>query len=208
MHDKYAYERIEMALHDATILRTLACGIAGLSVVADSLSAIKHATVHPVRDDNGLVVDYLVDGEFPIYGNDDDRADDIAVGIVRTFMEKIRRQPTYRGAVHTQSVLTITSNVVYGKATGATPDGRPAGAPFAPGANPMNGRDSHGMLASALSVAKIPYDQSQDGISLTSTVLPAGLGRTPEERAGNLVGLLDAYILSSGFHMNVNVLNR
>jgi formate C-acetyltransferase len=208
MHDKYAYERIEMALHDATILRTLACGIAGLSVVADSLSAIKYATVHPVRGDHGLVVDYLVDGEFPTYGNDDDRADDIAVGIVRTFMEKIRRQPTYRGAVHTQSVLTITSNVVYGKVTGNTPDGRRAGAPFAPGANPMNGRDTHGMLASALSVAKLPYDESADGISLTATVIPSGLGHTPQERAQNLVGLLDAYVVSHGFHINVNVLNR
>jgi formate C-acetyltransferase len=208
MHDKYAYERIEMALHDATILRTLACGIAGLSVVADSLSAIKYATVHPVRDDNGLVIDYLVDGEYPTYGNDDDRADDIAVGIVRTFMEKIRRQPTYRGAVHTQSVLTITSNVVYGKATGNTPDGRRSGAPFAPGANPMNGRDTHGMLASALSVAKLPYDESEDGISLTATVIPSGLGHTPAERAQNLVGLLDAYVVSRGFHMNVNVLTR
>jgi formate C-acetyltransferase len=208
MHDKYAYERIEMALHDATILRTLACGIAGLSVVADSLSAIKYATVHPVRDDNGLVIDYLVDGEYPTYGNDDDRADDIAVGIVRTFMEKIRRQPTYRGAVHTQSVLTITSNVVYGKATGNTPDGRRSGAPFAPGANPMNGRDTHGMLASALSVAKLPYDESEDGISLTATVIPSGLGHTPAERAQNLVGLLDAYVVSRGFHMNVNVLTK
>ena len=188
--------------------RVLACGIAGLSVVADSLSAIKYATVHPVRDDNGLVIDYLVDGEYPVYGNDDDRADDIAVGIVRTFMEKIRRQPTYRGAVHTQSVLTITSNVVYGKATGNTPDGRRAGAPFAPGANPMNGRDTHGMLASALSVAKLPYDESADGISLTATVIPSGLGHTPAERAQNLVGLLDAYIVSHGFHINVNVLNR
>jgi len=208
MHDKYAYERIEMALHDATILRTLACGIAGLSVVADSLSAIKYATVHPVRTDTGLVVDYLIDGDFPTYGNDDDRADDIAIGIVRTFMEKIRRQPTYRGAVHTQSVLTITSNVVYGKATGNTPDGRRAGEPFAPGANPMNGRDTHGMLASALSIAKLPYDQSADGISLTATVIPSGLGHTPLERAQNLVGLLDAYIVSHGFHINVNVLNR
>ena len=208
MHDKYAYERLEMALHDKTILRTLACGIAGLSVVADSLSAIKYATVHPVRDENGLVVDYLVDGEFPSYGNDDDRADDIAVGIVGAFMEKIRRQPTYRGAVHTQSVLTITSNVVYGKKTGNTPDGRRAGEPFAPGANPMNGRDTHGMLASALSVAKLPYQESEDGISLTATVIPSGLGRTPQERAQNLVGLLDAYVVSKGFHMNVNVLNK
>ena len=170
--------------------------------------AIKYATVHPVRNDTGLVVDYLVDGEFPTYGNDDDRADDIAVGIVRTFMEKIRRQPTYRGAVHTQSVLTITSNVVYGKVTGNTPDGRRAGAPFAPGANPMNGRDTHGMLASALSVAKLPYGESQDGISLTATVVPAGLGHTPAEQATNLVGLLDAYTNEHGFHLNVNVLNR
>lgn len=208
MHDKYAYERLEMALHDAEILRTMACGIAGLSVVADSLAAIKYAKVHPVRVPGGLITGYVVDGDFPTYGNDDDRADDIAVGLVESFMDRLRLLVPYRGAVATQSVLTITSNVVYGKATGATPDGRPAGAPFAPGANPMNGRDSHGMLASALSVAKIPYEQSQDGISLTSTVLPAGLGRTPEERAGNLVGLLDAYILSNGFHMNVNVLNR
>jgi formate C-acetyltransferase len=208
MHDKYAYERLEMALHDKTILRTLACGIAGLSVVVDSLAAVKYATVHPVRDESGLIVDYLVDGDFPTYGNDDDRADDIAVSIVRSFMEKVRRQPAYRGATHTQSVLTITSNVVYGKKTGNTPDGRRQGQPFAPGANPMNGRDTHGMLASALSVAKLPYDQSADGISLTATVIPAGLGRTPTEQATNLVGLLDAYVISHGFHMNVNVLNK
>ena len=208
MHDKYAYERIEMALHDRAVLRTLACGIAGLSVAADSLSAIKHATVRPVRDDTGLVVDYAVEGDFPTYGNDDDRVDDIAVELVRSFMAKIRRQPTYRNARHTQSVLTITSNVVYGKHTGNTPDGRRTGEPFAPGANPMNGRDSHGMLASALSVAKLPYDDAQDGISLTSTVVPSGLGRTREEQVGNLVGLLDAYNVSQGFHMNINVLNR
>ncbi len=208
MHDKYAYERLEMALHDKSILRTLACGIAGLSVVADSLSAIKHAKVHPVRDENGLVTDYLVDGDFPTFGNDDDRVDSIAVDIVREFMEKVRRQPSYRGAVHTQSVLTITSNVVYGKATGNTPDGRRKGEPFAPGANPMNGRDRHGMLTSALSVAKLPYDQAQDGISLTSTVVPSSLGRTRDEQVPNLVGLLDGYMVSSGFHMNVNVLNR
>jgi formate C-acetyltransferase len=208
MHDKYAYERLEMALHDGKILRTLACGIAGLSVVADSLSAVKFAQVHPVRDESGLVTDYLVDGEFPTYGNDDDRVDDIAVDIVRSFMAKVRAQPSYRGAVHTQSVLTITSNVVYGKATGNTPDGRRQGEPFAPGANPMNGRDSHGMLTSALSVAKLPYEAAQDGISLTATVLPAGLGRTKDDQVDHLVGLLDAYMVSRGFHINVNVLNR
>lgn len=207
-HDKYAYERIEMALHDRAILRTLACGIAGLSVATDSLSAIKYATVTPVRDETGLVVDYVVEGEYPTYGNDDDRADEIAVELVRSFMEKIRRQPTYRNAKHTQSVLTITSNVVYGKHTGNTPDGRRAGEPFAPGANPMNGRDSHGMLASALSVAKLPYDEAEDGISLTSTVVPSGLGRDRAEQVTNLVGLLDGYTVSHGFHVNINVLNR
>ncbi|GAA3623276.1 formate C-acetyltransferase [Microlunatus ginsengisoli] len=208
MHDKYAYERLEMALHDKEILRTMACGIAGLSVVTDSLSAIKYAHVEPIRDETGLVVDYVVDGEFPTYGNDDDRADEIAADIVHRFMEKVRRQPTYRNSKATQSVLTITSNVVYGKATGNTPDGRRQGEPFAPGANPMNGRDRHGMLASALSVAKLPYDQAQDGISLTATVVPSGLGRTTDEQVGNLVGLLDAYVVSEGFHINVNVLNR
>lgn len=208
MHDKYAYERIEMALHDKEILRTMACGIAGLSVVADSLSAIKYATVTPVRDEDGLVTDYVIDGDFPKYGNDDDRADDIAVAIVKSFMEKIRAQKTYRNSLHTQSVLTITSNVVYGKATGNTPDGRRAGEPFAPGANPMNGRDSHGMLASAMSVAKLPYSEAMDGISLTSTVVPSGLGRERDEQITNLVGLMDAYNVQSGYHLNVNVLNR
>lgn len=208
MHDKYAYERLEMALHDRSILRTMACGIAGLSVVADSLSAIRYATVRPVRDETGLVVDYVTEGDFPTYGNDDDRADDIAVEIVRDFMDKIRAQKTYRDSLHTQSVLTITSNVVYGKATGNTPDGRRQGEPFAPGANPMNGRDSHGMLASALSVAKLPYSEAMDGISLTSTVVPSGLGRTKDEQVANLVGLLDGYTVSAGFHVNINVLNR
>jgi formate C-acetyltransferase len=207
-HDKYAYERLEMALHDRVILRTLACGIAGLSVVTDSLSAIKYATVRPVRDESGLVVDYVTEGDYPLFGNDDDRADEIAVDLVRRFMEKVRRQPTYRDAKHTQSVLTITSNVVYGKHTGNTPDGRRKGEPFAPGANPMNGRDSHGMLASALSVAKLPYVDAEDGISLTSTVVPSGLGRTRTEQVTNLVGLLDGYNVSSGFHLNINVLNR
>ncbi|KAA9393575.1 formate C-acetyltransferase [Kocuria coralli] len=208
MHDKYAYERLEMALHDREVLRTMACGIAGLSVTADSLSAIRYATVRPVRDDTGLVVDYEIEGEFPAYGNDDDRADEIAVRIVHEFMERIRRHPTYRDAVHTQSVLTITSNVVYGKATGNTPDGRRLGEPFAPGANPSNGRDTHGMLASALSVAKLPFGEAMDGISLTSTVVPSGLGRTRDEQVTNLVGLLDAQNLSDGYHMNINVLNR
>ncbi|MFC5930022.1 formate C-acetyltransferase [Cryobacterium melibiosiphilum] len=208
MHDKYAYERLEMALHDGDILRTMACGIAGLSVSADSLSAIKYATVRPVRDETGLVIDYTVEGEYPAFGNDDDRVDSIAVLIVETFMGMIRKHPTYRNATHTQSVLTITSNVVYGKKTGNTPDGRRAGAPFAPGANPMNGRDTHGMLISALSVAKIPYAEAQDGISLTNTVVPAGLGHTPDEQVTNLVGLIDAYTLSHGYHLNINVLNR
>ena len=208
MHDKYAYERLEMALHDREVLRTLACGIAGLSVAADSLSAIRHARVTPIRDERGLVVDYTIEGEFPAFGNDDDRVDAIAVEIVEQFMAMLRRHPAYRDAVHTQSVLTITSNVVYGAHTGNTPDGRRAGAPFAPGANPMNGRDRHGMLAAGLSVAKLPYPEAQDGISLTSTVIPSGLGRTLDEQAVNLVGLLDAYTASSGYHLNVNVLNR
>ena len=208
MHDKYAYERLEMALHDYAVLRTMACGIAGLSVAADSLAAIRYATVRPVRDERGLVVGYHTEGEFPAYGNDDDRADDIAVWLVRTFMDKIRRHETYRGARHTQSVLTITSNVVYGKHTGSTPDGRPAGQPFAPGANPMNGRDRHGLVAAALSVAKLPYSHAEDGISLTQTITPDGLGRTPAERVANLVGVLDGYVACGGFHMNVNVLDR
>ncbi|EXG82459.1 formate C-acetyltransferase [Cryptosporangium arvum] len=208
MHDKYAYERLEMALHDHPVKRTMACGIAGLSVAADSLSAIRYATVRPVRDETGLIVDYRTEGEFPVYGNDDDRADTIAVELVHAFMQKLRRRPTYRGALHTQSVLTITSNVVYGTHTGNTPDGRRAGEPFAPGANPMNGRDRHGLMAAALSVAKIPYDDARDGISLTASTVPAGLGRTPADRVTNLVGVLDGYTDAGGFHLNVNVLNR
>ncbi len=208
MHDKYAYERLEMALHDRDVRRTMACGIAGLAIAADSLSAIRHATVRPLRDARGLVVGYDVDGDFPAYGNDDDRADEIAVQLVRAFMRKVRRYPTYRGAVHTQSVLTITSNVVYGRHTGATPDGREAGEPFPPGANPGYGREHHGLVAAALSVAKLPYEEAEDGISLTTTVTPSGLGLRPAERAGNLVGLLDGYVASGGFHMNVNVLDR
>ncbi|MDU0289878.1 formate C-acetyltransferase [Saccharothrix longispora] len=208
MHDKYAYERIEMALHDHPVERLLGCGIAGLSVVADSLSAIKHARVRVIRDATGLAVDFAVEGDFPRYGNNDDRADALAVGLVEDFMALVRRYPAYRDAVHTQSVLTITSNVVYGRHTGNTPDGRRAGEPFAPGANPMNGRDRHGLVAAALSVAKLPYDAARDGISLTASITPNGLGRTPEERVTNLVGVLDAYVDAGGFHLNANVLNR
>ncbi|MWA11724.1 formate C-acetyltransferase [Streptomyces sp. BA2] len=208
MHDKYAYERLEMALHDQEILRTMACGIAGLSVAADSLSAIKHAKVKVIRDETGLAVDYEIEGDYPAYGNNDDRADHIAQRIVSDFMGKIRQHPTYRNAVHTQSVLTITSNVVYGKKTGNTPDGRRAGEPFAPGANPMNGRDEHGYIASALSVAKLDYDDAEDGISLTNTITPDALGRTPGERIQNLSGVLDGFMASDGFHMNVNVLDK
>ncbi|WP_328472013.1 formate C-acetyltransferase [Actinoplanes sp. NBC_00393] len=208
MHDKYAYERIEMALHDYPVHRFLATGIAGLSVAVDSLSAIRHAQVKVLRDENGLAVDYAVDGDFPAFGNNDDRADAIAVDLVERFMDKIRRQPTYRGAEPSLSVLTITSNVVYGKHTGNTPDGRRAGEPFAPGANPMNGRDKHGMVAAALSVAKLPYRSARDGISLTITVTPDGLGRARDERITNLAGVLDGYTAGGGFHMNVNVLDR
>jgi formate C-acetyltransferase len=208
MHDKYAYERIEMALHDYAPLRTMAFGLAGLSVVADSLSAIRYAKVHPIRDEKGLVTDYKTEGTFPFFGNNDNRVDQLAVWTVSTFMRKLRKFPTYRNAVHTQSVLTITSNVVYGKATGNTPDGRRHGEPFGPGANPMHGRDSHGIHASAASVAKIPYRDAQDGISLTTTVVPSGLGRVPAERVTNLTAMLDAFFSTTGFHMNVNVLNR
>jgi formate C-acetyltransferase len=208
MHDKYAYERVEMALHDYAPLRTMAFGMAGLSVIADSLSAIKYAKVSVIRDDTGLVTDYKTEVTFPLFGNNDNRVDQLAVWAVSTFMSKLRKYPTYRNALHTQSVLTITSNVVYGKATGNTPDGRRKGEPFAPGANPMHGRDSHGVHASAASVAKIPYRDAQDGISLTTTVVPSGLGRAAVERVTNLTAMLDAFFGSTGFHMNVNVLNR
>jgi formate C-acetyltransferase len=208
MHDRYAYERLEMALHDFPVHRFMATGIAGLSIAADSLSAIKYAHVKVLRDETGLAVDYAVDGEFPAFGNNDDRADAIAVDLVERFMAKIGRQPTYRDAEPSLSVLTITSNVVYGKNTGATPDGRRAGEPFAPGANPMNGRDRHGLVASALSVAKLPYRSARDGISLTSTVTPDGLGRTRDEQVGNLAGVLDGFTDAGGFHLNVNVLDR
>jgi len=208
MHDKYCYEAIEMALHDRDVLRTLACGIAGLSHATDSLSAIKHAKVKPLRDARGLIVDFQIDGEFPCFGNNDDQADDIAKKLVSTMINKIRMYPSYRGATHTQSVLTITSNVVYGKATGNTPDGRRQGQPFAPGANPMHGRDSHGIHASAASVAKLPFRDASDGISLTTTLVPSGLGRVVEDRVTNLTAILDAFFGVSGYHMNVNVLDR
>jgi len=208
MHDKYAYERVEMALHDYAPLRTMAFGIAGLSVVADSLSAMKYAKVRVVRNETGLITDYQTEGTFPFFGNNDNRVDQLAVWLVTTFMGKLRKYPTYRKAVHTQSVLTITSNVVYGKGTGNTPDGRRHGEPFAPGANPMHGRDSHGIHASAASVAKIPYRDAADGISLTSSLVPSGLGRVAEDRTTNLTAMLDAFFSSTGYHMNVNVLNR
>ena len=191
-HDRYAYEAIEMALHDAEIVRTMGCGIAGLSIVADSLAAIKYAKVYPIRDETGLVVDYRTEGDFPTYGNDDDRADDIAATVVHTVMDKIRAIPMYRDAIPTQSVLTITSNVVYGKATGSFPSGHEKGTPFAPGANPENGIDTHGMVASMLSVGKLDYNDALDGISLTNTITPQGLGRSKEEQIQNLVGILDA----------------
>jgi len=208
MHDKYAYERVEMALHDYAPLRTMAFGMAGLSVVADSLSAIRYARVQAIRDTNGLVTDYVIEGDFPKFGNNDNRVDHLASWVVSTFMSKLRKYPTYRKAMHTQSVLTITSNVVYGNNTGNTPDGRRKGEPFAPGANPMHGRDQHGIHASAASVAKIPYRDAADGISLTSTLMPEGLGRVGKDRIANLRNILDAFFSVTGFHMNVNVLNR
>src|SRR5688572_20231768 len=208
MHDKYAYERIEMALHDYLPLRTMAFGVAGLSIVTDSLSAIRHARVRVIRDATELVVDYEIEGDFPKFGNNDNRVDQLAAAVVSMFMTKLRKLPTYRHALHTQSVLTITSNVVYGKNTGNTPDGRRLGEPFAPGANPMHGRDVHGIHASAASVAKIPYRDAADGISLTSSLVPEGLGRVEKDRINNLRGILDAFFGGSGYHMNVNVLNR
>jgi formate C-acetyltransferase len=208
MHDKYAYEKLEMALHDRDVFRTMACGIAGLSVAADSLSAIKHARVQVVRDENGLAVDYKHEEDFPKFGNNDDRVDDLAVWITTTFMDKIRQTPTYRDATHTQSILTITSNVVYGHKTGNTPDGRRDGEPFAPGANPMHGRDTKGAVASLASVAKLPYDDAQDGISYTFSIVPDALGRTEPDRIKNLTTLLDGYDTHGGQHLNVNVMNR
>ncbi|TVQ19521.1 MAG: formate C-acetyltransferase [Leptolyngbya sp. DLM2.Bin15] len=208
MHDKYCYERLEMALHDRDVYRTMACGIAGLSVVADALSAIKYAKVQAIRNEAGLVVDYQLDGDYPKYGNNDDRVDGIAIELVQSFMNKVRTNKTYRDAVPTQSILTITSNVVYGKKTGSTPDGRKAGEPFAPGANPMHGRDTKGAIASLASVAKLPYDDAQDGISYTFSIVPQALGKGTDSQVTNLVGMLDGYFHETGHHINVNVLNR
>ncbi|MBN2715796.1 MAG: formate C-acetyltransferase [Deltaproteobacteria bacterium] len=209
MHDKYCYERIEMALHDREILRTMACGIAGLSVTADSLSAIKNAKVKVIRDsETGLATDYEIEGSYPAFGNNDDVVDDIAQDLMRKFMDKVRSCKTYRNAVATQSILTITSNVVYGKKTGNTPDGRKAGEPFAPGANPMHGRDTKGAVGAMKSVAKLPYQHSQDGISYTFSIVPGALGRTEEDRINNMIGLLDGYFGDGGHHINVNVFER
>ena len=208
MHDKYSYEKLEMALHDKDVLRTMACGIAGLSVVADSLSAIKYAKVKAIRDDSGLVVDYQVEGDFPKYGNDDDRVDSIAVDVVKRFMNKIRKQRTYRNSIPTMSILTITSNVVYGKNTGTTPDGRQKGEPFGPGANPMHGRDTKGAVAVLNTIAKLPYSFSQDGISYTFSITPKALGKDKSDQINNLIALLDGYFIQNSHHINVNVFDR
>ena len=208
MHDKYSYEAIEMALHDKDVFQTMACGVAGLSVAADSLSAIKYAKVKVIRDEDGIATDYEVEGEYPQFGNDDDRVDQIAVDLVKRFMEKLRKHPTYKNAKHTLSILTITSNVVYGKATGNTPDGRRAGAPFGPGANPLHGRDKNGALAVMNSIAKLPFDSAEDGISFTFSITPGTLGKTEDEKVTNLVNMLDGYFAETGHHINVNVFDR
>ena len=208
MHDKYSYEALEFALHDRNIIRTMACGIAGLSVVADSLSAIKYAKVKVIRNEQGLAVNYEVEGDYPKYGNDDDRVDEIAVNLVKEFLRKLQKHCTYRNSKHTLSILTITSNVVYGKNTGNTPDGREAGAPFGPGANPLHGRDTSGALAVLRTISKLPYEYSEDGISYTFAITPETLGETDEMKVSNLVSMLDGYFKQTGHHINVNVFNR
>ena len=205
MHDKYFYEAAEMALIDTDVRRTFATGIAGFSHVVDSLSAIKYATVKPIRDENGVAVDFETIGDFPRYGNDDDRADDIAVWLLKTFLEKIKKHPTYRNSEATTSILTITSNVVYGKATGTLPDGRKAGEPLSPGANPSYGAEKNGLLASLNSVAKLPYEYALDGISNTQTINPGALGHSKEEQISTLVRVMDGYFAKGAHHLNVNV---
>ena len=208
MHDKYAYEKTQMALHDTNVHRLMAFGVAGLSVIADSLSAIKYAKVRPVRNEEGIIVDFETEGDFPKFGNDDDRVDEIAQDLLRDVIAELRKTPAYRDAEHTLSVLTITSNVVYGKKTGSTPDGRRAGEPFAPGANPMHNREENGALASLNSVSKLPYIYARDGISNTFSIVPDALGKSEDERVGNLVGILDGYFANNAHHLNVNVMNR
>ena len=208
MHDKYAYERLMMAFHDRDVLRTMAFGLAGLSIAADSLSAIKYAKVKPIRNEHGVAIDFEVEGEFPKYGNNDDRVDSIAAWATENFMNKLKAQHCYRNSTPTQSILTITSNVVYGRATGNTPDGRKKGEPFAPGANPQHGRDTCGFVAAGCSLAKIPYESSLDGISWTASFAPKSLGKTLDDQGINLSNFLDGYSKSGGYHLNVNVLDR
>lgn len=208
MHDKYYYEKAQLALMDKDIVRKLGCGIAGFSVTVDSLSAIKYAKVKPIRNEQGIAVDFEIEGDFPKFGNNDDRVDSIATNLVERFMSKIEKLPTYRNAIPTQSILTITSNVVYGKKTGNTPDGRKSNVPFAPGANPLHGRDECGALASLCSVAKLPFKHAKDGISNTFSIIPASLGKTEDDRISNLKGMLDGYMTNMGQHINVNVLDR